>query len=150
MLQTSFKTRGRLRRFSREELLAAIEQGSRCVTFGYCFSLLLITVHGETDVQVVRGRADGVLTGLGYTLGTALFGWWSIHGIFLTPYYLARNVIGGRDVTQQVLATLQSAALSNLLVGSDFGRFEQPEPQPEQAPLDFLSDLEARDRTRAS
>lgn len=108
------------------------------------------TIHGETDILVVRDRIDGLRTGLWHTLGTALFGWWGLHGIYLTPYCLFLNLSGGRDLTQQVLATLESDAMSKMLVAAELKEFGVQAAGEIQSPGDFLKSLEEKDRGKSS
>jgi hypothetical protein len=149
MPETEHRTKRKVRSYSRDELRAAVREGARCVTFHYCFSLMH-TIEGETDILVVRGWLDGVRTGFWHTLGTALFGWWGLHGIYLTPYYLFLNLTGGRDLTQQVLATLESDAMSKLLVAPEFKQLKADAARDIQSPGDFLKSLEEKNRSQSS
>ena len=149
MPTTTSKPKRKLRSFSRDELRAAVDEGARCVAFGYCFSLVH-TFHGETDILVVRGWLDGVRMGFWCTLGTLLFGWWGLHGLYLTPFYLFLNLMGGRDLTQRVLATLESDAMSMMLVASEFVQFGADGQRNMQSPSDFLKALEEEDRRQSS
>jgi len=130
-----------LRQFSRSELRESIENGCECVSFSYCFSLVH-TIHGESRVFVVNGWRDKLRAGFLYTIGTALFGWWGLHGIYLTPIYLFTNLCGGNDLTDGVLCTLQSEGLSRTLVTPDFGGNPTGEIAAPADTLDFLSKLE--------
>jgi hypothetical protein len=149
MLTSKPKTKRKLRSFSRDELRAAVDEGARCVSFGYCFSLLH-TFHGETDILVVRGWLDGVRVGFWCAVATALFGWWGLQGLYLTPYYLLLNLTGGRDLTQGVLATLESDAMSKMLVAPQFVHFDADGERDMQSPGDFLKALEEKDRRQSS
>jgi len=136
----------RLRSFSRDELREEIDRGARCVTFNYCFSLIH-TLHGESDVCVVNGWWDAFRTGFGYTLGTMLLGWWGLYGVFLTPVYLFFNLKGGNDLTDQVLATLESDVLSERLVGPEFQQLDVDDTENPSSPSEFLKNLEREHRT---
>lgn len=138
-------TKRKLRSFSRDELREAINDGARCVTFQYCYSLLH-TFHGQTDIWVVYDWMDGVRTGFWHTLGTSLFGWWGVYGLILTPICLFQNLRGGNDVTAQVLATLESDALSARIVSPEFEPLDVNLPSQTQSPDDFLRQLGKDDR----
>jgi len=131
----------RLKNYTRDELRAAVERGARCVTFNYCFSLIH-TLHGETDIHVVESWTHALTRGAVYSLGTAVFGWWGLHGIFLTPVFLYLNLRGGNDYTAQVLASLESDALSACLVASPFTNVAETEVETARPPEDFLRQLE--------
>jgi hypothetical protein len=59
------------------------------------------------------GRALRVLQGLPYTLISLVLGWWGIPwGLIFTPAAIFTNLCGGKDVTQDVLATVDTFARS--------------------------------------
>jgi hypothetical protein len=59
------------------------------------------TMSGVTPrLVLVRPHQSRVLIGLKCSLGTLLFGWWSLHGLVATPRALAHNLSGGLDVTR--------------------------------------------------
>jgi len=130
-----------LRNYTREELLKAISDGARCVTFGYCYSLIH-SFSGESEIRVVRSWGQAISLGLGYTISTFLFGWWGFYGIFLTPVALFMNLRGGNDVTDAVVATMESEVLSDRLLAGSFQAIEQAGVETPPEPEDFLRNLE--------
>jgi len=130
-----------IRQFSRAELRERIEDGYQCVSFLYCFSLLH-TIHGESEVFVVNGWREKFRAGLVFTIGTALCGWWGLHGLYMTPVCLITNLCGGNDLTAAVRRTLESEALSRLVVKSDFSGVPEEQVAPPVDPIDFLRQLE--------
>jgi hypothetical protein len=110
-------------------------------------------------VYVVRGWIDSVRTGLKYTLGTALSGWWGFFGIIFTPLALVNNLTGGEDVTKLVMMALDSDDKASGILGHEFKPISPdldlgpPQPAEEflksvdaQSPDEFLKSLENDNR----
>ncbi len=96
---------------SQAELEAALEAGGRLVYYEYCISLLVITLRRPTGIHLLRAHELGLWRGLPFTLVSVLLGWWGIPwGIIYTPLTIITNLSGGRDVTAEIRATLQSSA----------------------------------------
>lgn len=88
-------------------IMSQIQQGGKFVVYTYCFSIILVTFRRSSNIYFIRADEGSVTKGLKYTLLTALFGWWGIPwgpiysiGAFIT------NFRGGKDITNEVLATL--------------------------------------------
>ena len=114
--------------------------------------LWLVTLLSSVDIVAIWAAVlltMGVSTVAGIKRGAAaamVFGWWGIYGIILTPISLFWNLRGGKDLTPQVLATLKSDAVSDLLVAPEFEQFAVDSVSETQSPVDFLRQLEREDR----
>jgi hypothetical protein len=92
------------------ELKGELQRGARLVVFEYCVSVLIMTFKRSTDVHLVRPGENAVVKGLPWTLLSLLLGWWGFPwGLIYTPAALAKNLSGGRDVTDLVLARIAPA-----------------------------------------
>ena len=87
------------------ELAELVRSGAKLVVYEYCVSLLVVTWKRGSGVHLVRPGESRAIEGLPYTLLSVLFGWWGFPwGIIYTPMCIARNLAGGNDVTEAVLA----------------------------------------------
>ena len=96
---------------SMEDVRNEVARGGRFVIYQYCISLLVITFRRPSDIHFVKGGQSRVGKGFSYVLITLLMGWW---GIPWGPIYSITSLVtdfgGGKDVTQEVLASLRPAA----------------------------------------
>ena len=93
------------------QLAAELQNGAKFVTYQYCFSILILTFKRFSNVYFIRGGENAVVKGLGYTILSLLFGWWGIPwGPIYTIQALWLNLRGGKDVTQEIMASLRSTA----------------------------------------
>src|SRR5262245_3836132 len=91
------------------EVEAAVADGARFVFYEYCISVIVLTLRKPTDIYFLRANDLGLVRGLPYALISLVFGWWGVPwGLVYTPLTLFTNLTGGRDVTADVLARLQS------------------------------------------
>jgi len=91
------------------EVEAAVAKGARFVFYEYCISLLVITLRKPTDVFFLQPNDLGIVRGIPYALLSFFFGWWGVPwGLVYTPLTLFTNLTGGREVTAEVMAILQS------------------------------------------
>ena len=96
---------------SGEELQQEIQQGGKFVRYQYCISLLVITFRRSSNVYFISHEQNAVVKGLPFTLLSLLLGWWGIPwGPIYTIQSLWVNLKGGKDVTQEVLASMTSAS----------------------------------------
>jgi hypothetical protein len=94
------------------ELRRELEKGAKFVIYQYCISVLIFTFRRSSDVYFIRAGESAKEQGVGFTLISLIFGWWGIPwGPIYTLQALATNAKGGKDVTQEVLASLASAAI---------------------------------------
>ncbi|MCS6849908.1 MAG: hypothetical protein NZ700_01920 [Gemmataceae bacterium] len=98
-----------LERLPTAELERGLPAGGRFVVYEYCISLVCLSLRRPSAVYFVRNDLAAWLQGLPYALVTFLAGWWGIPwGLIYTPLALATDLTGGVDVTEEVLAYLQS------------------------------------------
>lgn len=88
-----------------------VRQGAKFIVFGYCMSFLIVTLRRSSEVQFVRAGESVFLAGLPYTLLSLFLGWWGFpFGLIYTPIVVIQNLVGGKDVTQQVMGTFGGSA----------------------------------------
>lgn len=93
------------------ELQAELQQGGKFVVFQYCISLLVITFKRSSNVYFISHDQNAVIKGLPFTLLSLVLGWWGIPwGPIYTIQSLWVNFKGGKEVTQEVLATMSATA----------------------------------------
>lgn len=92
------------------QLQAEIQQGGKFVMYQYCISLLVITFKRFSNIYFISHDQNAVVKGLPFTLLSLVLGWWGIPwGPIYTIHGLWVNLRGGKDVTQEVLASMASA-----------------------------------------
>lgn len=95
------------------DLQMELQRGGKFVVFQYAVSIIILTFRRSSDIYFVRAGEGTAGKSIGYTLISLLFGWWGIPwGPIYTIGSLITNFNGGKDVTQEVLATLASAGKS--------------------------------------
>jgi hypothetical protein len=100
-----------VRGLTAEEVEGRVAAGARFVYYEFCISLVFATLRRPTRVYLLRPDELGLLRGLPFTLVSLLLGWWGIPwGLIYTPLTIYTNLAGGRDVTPEVRALLQSAS----------------------------------------
>lgn len=93
------------------ELQQEIQQGGKFVMYQYCISILILTFNRSSNIHFISHDENAVVKGLPFTLLSLVLGWWGIPwGPIYTIQSLWVNFKGGRDVTQEVLASMKSAA----------------------------------------
>lgn len=92
-----------------DEMNIELSNGAKFVVFQYCFSIIVMTFKRGCDVYFIKAGESTVKHSIGFTLITLLFGWW---GIPWGPIYsigaLFSNLTGGKDITQEVLNSMNS------------------------------------------
>ena len=100
----------RMGRMTIAELRAAIATGARIVVFTYTESWLVVTFKRVTDPTLVRPGESRLRIAAAPLLTSLLFGWWGIPwGPFYTVQTLWQSGRGGIDVTDDVMAILETA-----------------------------------------
>ena len=94
---------------SGSHLQMELKQGGKFVVYQYCISLLVITFRRSSNIYFIRSEENAIVKGLPFTLLTLLLGWWGIPwGPIYTVTSVWTNFKGGKDVTQEVLASMAS------------------------------------------
>jgi len=92
-----------------DELNRELERGGKFVIFQYCFSVIIMTFKRGSDVYFIRSGESTIKHSIGYTLLTFFVGWWGIPwGPVYTIGSIFTNLTGGKDVTQEVINSLNS------------------------------------------
>jgi hypothetical protein len=106
-----------LENVSPQQLSQEVMRGGKFVIFEYCVSLLIITFKRPSSIYYIR-PGEGTF-GKSYTfiVLTVLFGWW---GFPWGPIYsiasLVTNLGGGKDVTMEVMNTLDGKSGATVLI----------------------------------
>lgn len=94
-----------------EEINRELERGAKFVIFEYCVSILVMTFKRGSDVHFIKSGESTAGSSILYTLITLVFGWW---GFPWGPIYsigsLFTNLTGGKDVTQEVIQSINARA----------------------------------------
>ena len=83
------------------------EKGARFVYYTYTFSFIIHTLKKDSAVYMIRPGESHSGKKTFFTLVSALFGWWGApNGPKLTLQSIRTNMKGGKDVTDEVMATV--------------------------------------------
>lgn len=89
---------------------AEVERGGRFVFYTYCISVVFMSFKRASDIHFIRPGQSALVRGLPCTLVSLLFGWWGFPwGIIYTFEALIKNLGGGTDITEAILADLARA-----------------------------------------
>lgn len=84
-----------------------INRGGRLIVYSYCLSAVVLTVKRPTGIHLIRGGLSPAAGSWPYVLLSLVFGWWGIPwGPIYTVECIYRNLSGGVDVTDEVMAAL--------------------------------------------
>jgi len=97
---------------SAEDLQQEVKEGGKFIYFPFTVSLIVVTFKRTSGVYLVRGKENAVVKGLPFVLISFFFGWW---GFPFGPKYtidnIRTNLKGGKDVTEEVMATVAGHVL---------------------------------------
>ncbi len=92
---------------SAEDLQQEVKNGGKFVYYAFTISLIVVTFRRTSGVYLVSGNENVVGKGLIYSLISMLFGWWGFpFGPKYTLESIRTNMKGGKDVTEEVMATV--------------------------------------------
>ena len=92
-----------------EEINLELSRGAKFVIFRYCISIILMTFKRSSDIYFIKAGESTIKYSIGFTLLTFFLGWWGIPwGPIYTIGSLYRNMNGGKDITEEVLAFINS------------------------------------------
>ena len=97
---------------SAENLQEETNKGGKFVYFPFTISLIVITFKRTSGVYLVKKNEKAIIKGLPFTLLSLLFGWWAFpFGPKHTIENIRTNLRGGKDVTDEVMATVAGHVL---------------------------------------
>lgn len=92
-----------------EQINSELSRGGKFVVFQYCISILVMTFKRGSDVYFIKAGESTVSKSIGFTLLSAVLGWWGFPwGPIYTIGSIYTNLNGGKDVTQEVLNSVSS------------------------------------------
>lgn len=97
---------------SAEDLQKEVIEGGRFVYYPFALSLIVVTFKRTSGVYLVRRNENAAAKALPFTLLSLFFGWWGIpFGPKYTIESIRANTRGGKDVTDEVMATVAGHVL---------------------------------------
>lgn len=92
---------------SPEQLQQEVEKGGKFIYYPFALSLIVVTFKRVSGVYLIRNKESAVTRGLRFSLLSLLFGWWGFpFGPKFTLESIRTNFSGGKDVTDEVMATV--------------------------------------------
>jgi hypothetical protein len=92
---------------SAENLQEEVEQGARFIYYAFTISFIVLTFKRTSGVYLLKKGENAVAKGIGFTFLSFLFGWWGFpYGPKYTLESIRTNLKGGKDVTDEVMATV--------------------------------------------
>ena len=96
-----------------DQINRELAHGAKFVMFTFTISIIVMTFRRSSDIYFVRAGESGVLKGLKYTFLSLIMGWWGIPwGPIYTIGCLFTNLTGGKDITQDVLSSVNNTAVA--------------------------------------
>jgi hypothetical protein len=97
---------------SADDLQQHVDRGGRFVYFPFTLSFIVVTFKRTSGVYLLRAGEHAGLKGLPFTLISLVMGWWGIpFGPRYTLESIRTNLAGGKDVTDEVMATVAGYVL---------------------------------------
>jgi hypothetical protein len=85
-----------------------LQRGARFVIFQYCISIVIMTFKQPSNIYFIKSGEGTVGKSIGFTLVSLVLGWWGIPwGPIYTIGSVYTNIRGGKDVTQEVIASMR-------------------------------------------
>lgn len=92
-----------------EEINSELSKGAKFVIFQYCFSIIVMTFKRSSDIYFIKSGERASKHSFEYTLLSFVVGWWGIPwGPIYTISAIYSNLTGGKDVTKEIIQTLNS------------------------------------------
>lgn len=90
------------------QLQDEVANDGKFVVYTYCVSIIVMSFKRPSAVYFIRSGESAFVKGLPFTTLSFLLGWWGIPwGIIYTIGALVSNIGGGKDVTAELMKTLQ-------------------------------------------
>ena len=94
-----------------DQLNFELQRGGRFVIFQYAISVVVVSFRRPSNVYFIRASESTTSKSIGFTILTLLAGWWGIpFGPIFTVQALVTNFRGGKDITKQIVASLNKPA----------------------------------------
>lgn len=95
------------------DLQMELGRGGKFVVFPYCISVVVLTFRRGSNIHFIKGGENAVGKSVPFILLSLFLGWWGIPwGPIHTIGSIVTNLKGGKDVTTDVLASIQAGAQS--------------------------------------
>lgn len=90
-----------------------LQRGAKFVIFEYCISIIIMTFKRPSSIYFIRAEESAASKALGFSLISLLLGWWGIPwGPIYTISTIFNNLSGGKDVTSELLASMNQTAVT--------------------------------------
>ena len=90
------------------EVQDEINKGGKFVLYTYCISIIVMSFKRPSSIYFIKSGESGFVRGMPFTLVSLVFGWWGIPwGIIYTLGSLFTNIGGGKNVTKEVMQSIQ-------------------------------------------
>ncbi len=97
---------------SAEDLQREVKEGGRFIYYPFVISVIVVTFKRTSGVYLVRNQENAVAKGLPFAFISFFLGWWGIpFGLKYTLESILTNMKGGKDVTEDVMATVAGHVL---------------------------------------
>ena len=91
------------------DLQFELTQGGKFVVFPYCISVVVLTFRRGSNIHFIKAGENAVGKSVPFILLSLVLGWWGIPwGPIHTIGSVVTNLKGGKDVTTEVLASIQA------------------------------------------
>ena len=92
-----------------DQINRELAQGAKFVMYTFAISIIIMTFRRSSDIYFVRAGESGTIKGLKYTFLSLVLGWWGIPwGPIYTISSLYTNLSGGKNITQEVLTSVNA------------------------------------------
>ncbi|CAJ36406.1 hypothetical protein [Methanocella arvoryzae] len=92
-----------------EQLSDELNNGSKFVVYQRCVSLLIVSNLSSSDIYHIKPNGKYPNERYTATLFSLLFGWWGFPwGFIWTPMAAIRNLLGGKNVTEEAMSQLRT------------------------------------------
>ncbi|TAJ11769.1 hypothetical protein DMA11_15695 [Marinilabiliaceae bacterium JC017] len=92
-----------------DDINRELNNGGKFVVFQYCISIIVMTYRKNSDIYFIKAGESSIKHSIGFTILTFIMGWWGIPwGPIYTIGALYKNLSGGKDITQEVINSMNS------------------------------------------
>jgi hypothetical protein len=112
-----------------------VGRGARFVLYTYCISIVVMTYKRPSNIYFIKPGQNRIIKGLPFVLLSLVLGWWGFPwGPVYTLQSVVNDLLGGKDVTDDILTSLAPAPQPSVpaaeppAVPPTFGAPKSPEP----------------------